>query len=146
MAHIPPPPPHLYSPAVQHSELRKLMSDPTGALADPFWRYVKARHDLNPPRFDRNHPTIGPILDSLERSTPAVIVSSPPSLVSSPAVIGPLPPFISPAMPITPIDHDHHHMPPGGPPCSPAIPGPNSALLLSLGILGAFLTARISCR
>jgi hypothetical protein len=144
---------HIDSTAFRHDpEVRKeaLYYARTGGLyPDHFWHSLEARRDLNPARFDRNHPNIagyftppttlgsqphGPILDDLRHRyeiNPArfthyhefwgPIMAMEPRGVTTPPIVLP---------------------PPSGGPTPGAVPEPSSLSLVAIGVLLAGLWAR----
>lgn len=126
----------ILDPAVQSRELRKLESEGIAALTDPFWSYVMERHSVNPARFDRYHPIVGPILERLEReaSHPAGSPATPPGntapvVPTSPPVVTPpvttppvtVPPVVTP--PVLPSVIPSPFYPPG------VVPSPSSGFM-----------------
>jgi hypothetical protein len=144
-----PPPPFPLTASFLGSEVRDgriYRSEHGGLLPDNvFWRYLEARWELNPARFDHWHPRIGPWLaedyrlqhESQTITPPAfppftiVPLTDPP-----PGASDPPPPFETP--------------PPGGgdppPPSihitSVATPEPSSWILLATSVVASFLVSR----
>lgn len=113
--------------ARQHAELRKLETQGASALNDRFWLYVKARHDLNPTRFDRYHPRIGPILERFEKQPPVGVITPPQGTTPSPglgmiAVLPTSPTPITPPAVVTTIETPRS--PSGVPPALPPVVTP----------------------
>lgn len=96
--------------------------------------YLRWRRDLNPTRFDRNHPVIGPILerDRIVRNQTPLPPVTPPTEPEVPTI-----PPVDPGDPGNPIN-------PGGNP-SPQVPIPEPSTLavwLALGFGGTFALNR----
>lgn len=109
--------------ATQRAELRKLETQGASALSDRFWSYVKGRHDLDPIRFDRYHPIVGPLLERFE-SQPAVGVTIPPQGTTPSPGLGPIAVLPSAPTPIAPPAAGNPIVTPGPSPGVPPVTPP----------------------
>lgn len=150
------PPPFPLDPEFLHNQLvfgERFAANHGGVLPNTlFWNYLKARHDLNPARFDHFHPVVGPLIERSELAMNPVVTNPVPLPI--PVVIPPSLPIETPmtAPPVTlpiemPITTPPIEMPPVinppviNPPIvtPPAVPEPASVIMLTIGILGIFL-------
>ncbi len=127
--------------------LKVLSVNPDGTLpAIPFVQYLEWRHGLNARRFDRYHPTLGPILerDKLVRSSvaPPSPSPSPPTAIVPASLIPPTTP-IPPITPITPSVTPT--TPILSPELPPTVPEPTSGLIAGV-LIGAAALARRRAR
>lgn len=103
--------------------LQTLISgDPAMAAASPLVQYFAWRRSLNPARFDRYHPFLGP------RIPQGFIPPSPPPPVTPPSV---------PQVPTPPV------VPPV-PSVPPQVPEPSAFMVIAVGAAGAFAMRRRS--
>ena len=119
-----------FSPSVRGVIWQVLNGDPSLASVNPMIDYLVWRRDLNPFRFDRYHPYLGPRLGQL--LTPSV---TPPVLAPLTGV--PVAPVVEP--PITPL------APLTIPPQT--VPEPNSIVMITLvSALGLWRRSRTAAR
>jgi hypothetical protein len=156
---------HIDSTAFRHDpEVRKeaLYYARTGGIVhDQFWHSLEVRRDLNPARFDHNHPNIagyftppsllgsqphGPILDDLRHRfeiNPARFTHYHPFwgpvFEIEPHFSG-VPPIVTPPPSGTPGGTSFP--PPSGGPTPGAVPEPSSLSLVAIGVLLVGLWAR----
>lgn len=100
--------------------LSLIQGDPAVAAASPLVGYFVWRRNLNPTRFDRYHPFLGPQLPQ--------------------GFIPPVP-IVPPTVPDVPVD------PPLNPPVPsipPTVPEPPAVLVIALGVAGALIIRRRS--
>ncbi|RUL86113.1 hypothetical protein [Tautonia sociabilis] len=111
-----------------------LAADESGRIPDSVTAdYLRWRRSLNPARFDRFHPLIGPILerDRIVRNQTPI----------------PLPPVQVPGEPILPpIDVGGGPQPVPNPPTSPQVPIPEPGSLVLWGAVGLGAALGLACR
>lgn len=119
-----------FSPLVRAAIWQILNSDPTSAAINPMIDYLIWRRELNPFRFDRYHPYLGPRLGQL--LTPSVV---PPILAPLTGV--PVAPVVEPPItPLAPLTVQPQ-----------TVPEPNSVVLITLvSALGLWRRSRTVAR
>ena len=106
--------------------LSLVQGDPAVAATSPLVEDFVWRRSLNPARFDRYHPCLGPRLPQ------GFVPPTPPPLV---------PPVVPPTVPQLPLPPD----PPLGPPIPsvpPTVPEPSALLVIVAGVAGALVLRR----
>ncbi len=121
-----------FSPLVRNAIWRILDGDPSSAAVNPMIDYLIWRRDLNPFRFDRYHPYLGPRLAQLLTPSADPVVT-PPTLAPLTAVpVAPIAPIVDPPiMPLAPL----------------GVPEPSSVILIALvSALGLWRRSRTAVR